>query len=196
MNSFEGYDKINGIIRLKEWGLPTPSTIFIKDAEKQKEELNNFLMSRELVMVRSERAGQSTNCPRMLKCKPYEARDFISKLNNDGYVAIVQDYVPLNNKYSGNILVLDNSIIIELIHGGPVSRLNREGLLHEHIRLGPDGRVIQRRGSEVIPFKELISLLDKLKELPVKHYIIEFSAGPDWLYFWHAREDKTSHMLE
>ncbi|MFA5405836.1 MAG: hypothetical protein WC307_00555 [Candidatus Nanoarchaeia archaeon] len=194
--NFDEYDKIKGIIKLKEWGLPTPSTLFVNNHESQKEEVNNFLMNRELVMVRSERLGQSTNCPRKLKCSPYEAREFISKLNNDGYVAIVQDYVPLNNKYSGNILVFTTSIIIEAMHGGPVSKLNREGIMHEHIRLGADGRVLIKHGQEVIPYKELLSVLDKLKGLPIKNHIIEFSAGPDWLYFWHVREDKTSNMLE
>lgn len=191
----QGYEKVKGIIKLKELGLPTPQTIFVKDLELQRNDVNNFLMNKELVMVRSDKEGQPTHCPRNLKCKPIDAKEFIKKLNEDNYIAILQDYVPLNNRYSGNILTLSDSFIVELVRGGPTSKLNRDGIMHEHLRLDSQGSIIQHNGEEVIPRNELSMILKRVKDLP-KYHIYEFSSGPDWFYFWQVRDDPTSKLLD
>ena len=189
------YKKVEGIKKLVALGLPTPKTIFINNVEEQLNELNNFLLDKELVMVRSDHPSQSTHCPRVLKCTRYEAKSFIKQLNSQGFMAIVQEHVPLNNRYSGNILVLSDSFIIESMSGGPVSKLNRDGVVHEHVVI-KEGRVVKRQGRQVIPLNELQSIVNKVKGLPVKYHILEFSSGPDWFYFWHARKDLTSKVLE
>jgi len=193
---FENYPKINGIIKLRNLGLPTPKTLIINDYELQKQEINNFLMMRKFVMIRSEKEGQSTHCPSMIQCPINQAGSFIKELNTNGYAAIVQDYIPLNNIYSGNILVLNDSFIIEVMKGGPVSKLNREGKVDEHLRISKAGDTITHFGSNVIPINDVKKIISKVKDLPLKNHIIEFSSGPDWFYFWHAREDKTSAKLE
>jgi len=192
----EGYDKVNSIIKLKELGLPTPPTVFVNDLETQRNEVNNFLLDKEYVMIRSDRAGKSNYCPRLLKCNAREAKDFINKLNNDGYIAILQEHVPLNNRYSGNILVLEGSFIIESMRGGPGSKLTREGVLHEHLRISKEGMILHQHGESVIPKKDIEKLINNVKDLPVKHHIIAFSSGPDWFYFWDAQEDPSSKKLE
>ncbi len=192
---FEGFNKINGIIKLKDWGLPSPSTVFINDLYAQSNELNNFLIGKKFVMIRSDKKGNSTHCPRLLKCNAYEVKDFIRRLNSQGYVAIVQDYVPLNNVYSGNILLLNNKLIIEVMRGGPVSKLNREGIVHEHLMADYSGNILFHRGEFVIPNRVVNQLIKLTNSIP-KHNILEFSSGPDWFYFWHAREDPTSKLLD
>jgi len=188
--------KIMGIKKLEELGLPTPPTVFISNLEEQVNELSNFLIGKDYVMIRSDSEKQSTHCPRNLKCSSYEARRFVQQLNNNGYTAIVQDYVPINNRYSGNILILNNSFIIESMNGGPVSKLNREGLMHEHLRTDKEGNIIMRHGSKVIPEQEVKAIINRVKDLPAKNHILEFSSGPDWFYFWHARKDPTSVKLD
>jgi len=190
------FEKIEGINKVIRLGLPTPKTVFVKDLETQNNEVNNFLLGKESVMVRSEHPTKSTHCPRILKASPYEAKEFIKKLNSDGYTAILQEHVPLNNEYSGNILVLNNSFIIEAIRGGPVSKLNRDGLLHEHLRISKNGELITHHGESVIPMKEITKIINKVSDESLKNNIIEFSKGPDWFYFWHARADPTSKKLE
>jgi len=190
------YKKVAGIKKLFELGLPTPETVFINNVDEQRNKLNNFLLDKEIVMIRSDHESKSTHCPRNLKCSRYEAKSFIKQLNQNGYTAIIQDHVPLNNRYSGNILVLENSFIIEAMNGGPVSKLNREGVMHEHIRISRDGQILKRHGQQVIPVKDMQAIINRVKDLPVKNHILEFSSGPDWFYFWHAREDPTSKKLE
>lgn len=188
-------EKVKGIIRLKELGLPTPKTIFIKDFKSQLNEVNNFLLDKDYVMIRSDKEGQSTHCPRNLKCLSRQAKDFIKELNNNNYVAILQEYVPLNNHYSGNVLVLNNSFIIEAVRGGPTSKLNRDGLMNQHLRIEREGGVSFRYGEQLIPEKEIKMIVDRVRDLP-KYNIYEFSRGPDWFYFWQVREDPTSKVLD
>lgn len=182
-------------MRLKELSLPTPPTIFVKDLDAQRSEVNNFLLNRDYVMVRSDSEDKSTHCPRNLKCTPYQAKEFIKELNNKNYVAIVQEYVPLNNHYSGNVLKLGDSFIIETVKGGPTSKLNRDGLMNEHLRLSKEGEVLLRRGEEVITNRDLTRIINHVKELP-EYHIYEFSSGPGWFYFWQVREDPTSRVLD
>jgi uncharacterized protein YlzI (FlbEa/FlbD family) len=192
----EEYNKVQGILKVKELGLPCPETLFVKNLNAQLNNVNNFLLGRDYVMIRSDHKNQRTHCPRVLKCKVGDALKVIKELNETGYVAILQEYVPLNNRYSGNILVLNNEFIIEAIMGGPLTKLNRDGLLHEHIRVSGDGQVLFHHGEKVIPKEEIKTIIDKVKNLPVKHNILEFSSGPDWFYFWHVREDPSSKLLE
>jgi hypothetical protein len=104
--------------------------------------------------------------------------------------------VPLNNNYSGNILLLKDSFIIEVMKGGPVSKLNREGIVDEHLRINKMGDVTFHQGGSVIPSADLKDIINRVKDLSLTYHILEFSKGPDWFYFWHAREDKTSKKLE
>ena len=186
--------KVESIVKLKSLGLPTPPTIIIKNFEEQLNEINNFLSTRTYVMIRSDK-DDGMNCPRILKCPSYNAKEHIRRLNENGYVVILQDYVPLNNRYSGNALVLENLVVIEAIEGGPVSKISREGIIHQHVQLSKSGELINFHGREVIPKDELIKIFSIVRNLP-KYHIYEFSSGPNWFYFWQAREDKTSRVLD
>ncbi len=194
MSSIPLMRKIKSILKLKELGLPTPKTLIITDIEKQYNEINNFLAPRSYVMIRTDK-GDGTFCPRILKCPAYSAKDYIRQLLNSGYAVIMQDYVPLNNRYSGNALVLSKKIIIEAIEGGPVSKISREGLVHQHIQINKDGEILYEKGRSVIPMNELSKIVNLIKNLPAYH-IYEFSAGPDWFYFWQAKEEPTSKKLD
>ncbi len=186
------FKKIEGIKRLISLGLPTPKTIFIKDIDNEINKLINFLSDKEFVMIRSESINQSTHCPSMIKATKHEALQFIKKLNDDGFIAIVQEHVPLNNLLSGTALRLNELFIIEAIRGGPGSKLTRNGLLDEHLRVNNNGEEVFHYGKRIIT-KNLVKLL--MNYVSIKHHIFEFSVGPDWFYFWDAKPDPTTSTL-
>ncbi|MFZ3077327.1 MAG: hypothetical protein WA139_02630 [Candidatus Aenigmatarchaeota archaeon] len=194
-NSFA---KIDSIIQLQKLGLPTPQTAFILDAEKQNAEIDVFLKNRELVMIRSDKNGCEGKCPHNLKCPKHEAKEFIKKLNAEGFAAILQEHVPFNAFASGNVLLLKKKMIVEMMEGSPLTKLNREGKLDEHIVMERfNGRKeIRHHGKRLLARNMLKKVLDLVEYLPFENKIVEFAVAPDWMFFWQIRDDRTSAMLE
>lgn len=191
------FGKIASIIEIKRLGLPSPDTVFVFDAEKQDAEIDVFLKGRELVMIRSDKKDCAGKCPHNLACPKAEAKKFIKKLNSEGFAAILQEHVPFNAHASGNILLLKDMMIIELMEGSPLTKLNREGKLDEHIRMGRfNGRnEISHHGKRILPRNILKKVLDLVEYLPFENRIVEFAVAPDWLFFWQIKDDKTAEKL-
>jgi len=197
-DSENSFSKIDSIIQIRKLGLPTPETIFVYDAGKQDAEIDVFLKNRELVMIRSDKKDSAGKCPNYLGCPKNEAKEFIRKLNSEGYAVILQEHVPFNTTASGNILLLKSEMIIELMVGGPLTKLNREGKLDEHIVLERfNGRKeLHHSGKRLLARNILKKVLDLVEYLPFENRIVEFAVAPDWLFFWQIRDDETSKMLE
>jgi len=197
-NAENSFAKVNSIMQIQRLGLPTPETVFIFDSEKQGAEIDIFLKNRELVMIRSDKKDSAGKCPHNLKCPKHEAKEFIKKLNAEGFAAILQEHVPFNAFASGNVMLLKNKMIIELMEGSPLTKLNRDGKLDEHIVLGRFNgrREIRHHGKRLLARNMLKKVLDLVEYLPFENRIVEFAVAPDWLFFWQIRDDKTSRMLE
>jgi hypothetical protein len=193
-----GFLKIGSIIQMQKLGLPTPETVFVFDAEKQEAEIDGFLKNREFVMIRSDKKDSAGKCPNYLGCPKSEAKDFVKKLNAEGFAAILQEHVPFNTTASGNIMLLKRRMIVELMEGGPLTKLNRHGELDEHIRMERFNgrREIHHSGKRILPRNILKRVLDSVEYLPLENKIVEFAVAPDWLFFWQIRDDRTSAMLE
>ncbi len=192
------FSKINSIIQIQKLGLPIPETVFIFDSERQGTEIDNFLKNREFVMIRSDKKDSEGKCPHHLKCPKHETKEFIKKLNSDGFAAILQEHVPFNAYASGNVMLLKNKMIVELTEGSPLTKLNRLGMMDEHIRLERfNGRKeISHHGKRLLSRNILKKVLDLVEYLPFENKIVEFAVAPDWLFFWQIRDDKTGGMLE
>lgn len=191
------FKKIESIIKLQKLGFPTPNTVFIFDHEKQENEIDNFLRNRKLVMIRSDKSGHDGKCPHHLECPTEEAKDFIKNINSKGFAAILQDFVPFNNLFSGNVLVLKDKFVIEVVEGSHLTILNRHGKMDEHIEISRnDYKKIKHHGKKIVKKEVLEKILKFVNKDELVHKIVEFSIAPDWFYFWQIREDKTSHLLE
>lgn len=197
MKKLNRFKKIKSIKDLEKYGLPTPKTIFIFDFKKQKKEIEDFIKNRDHVMIRSDKENDIGLFPHNLTCPQNEALKLIKKLTLKNYAVILQEYVPWqDDKITGNILILRNNILIELMKGGPSTLLNREGRVDEYKKIKKDNlREIERFGKRIIKKKDLNNILRMVKHLP-PYKIIEFSIGPGWLYFWQIRDDKTAKKLE
>lgn len=197
-DSENSFAKIDSIIQIRKLGLPTPETVFIFDAEKQEAEIDGFLKDREFVMIRSDKKDSAGKCPNYLGCPKGNAKEFIKKLNSEGYAVILQEHVPFNTTASGNILLLKNKMIVEMMEGSPLTKLNREGKLDEHIVLERfNGRKeLHHSGKRLLTRNILKKVLDLVEYLPFENKIVEFAVAPDWLFFWQIRDDMTSAMLE
>ena len=197
MKKLSKFKKVEGIKNLKKYDLLTPKTIFIFDFKKQEKEIDNFIKDRNYVMIRSDKDNDVDFCPHNLKCPKSKAKEFIKELLSKNYVAILQECIPwTSNKVSGNILILKDDILIELMEGGPLILLNREGKLDEYIKIKKSSlKEIEHLGKRLIKKKELENILNLIKKVP-PYKIIEFAIGPDWFYFWQIRDDKTTRGLE
>ncbi|MBU3958114.1 MAG: hypothetical protein KKB25_03490 [Nanoarchaeota archaeon] len=197
-NAENSFSKISSIMQIQRLGLPSPETVFVYDAETQEAEIEDFLKDREFVMIRSDKKDSAGKCPHNLKCPKREAKEFIKKLNAEGFAAILQEHVPFNAFASGNIMLLKNKMIIEMMEGSPLTKLNREGKLDEHIRMERFGgrREIRHHGKRLLPRNILKKVIDLVEYLPLENRIVEFAVAPDWMFFWQIRDDKTGGMLE
>lgn len=197
MDSYSDFAKIRSIMKIQEAGLPFPETIFIFDSEKQENEIEGFLKSRKKVMIRTDRRGNSENCPNRLDCPKHEAKKVIRDFNASGYAVILSHFVPFDAKFSGNILFLSDKIIVEIMRGNPLTLMNRHGTVHEHIRIDKNSlEEIFHWGERVADKEVLLKIFEMLKGIDLKNKIVEFGVGPDWLYVWYIRDDKTSKLLE
>ncbi len=193
----DSFLKIASIMEIRKLGLPSPETVFVFNSAKQEREIENFLRNRELVMIRSDRKDSAGKCPHNLACPKREAKEFIRRLNSEGYAVILQEHVPFNAYASGNILLLKDKMIIELMEGSPLTKLNRFGMMDEHMRLDRfNGRKeFFHNGKRILSRNILKKVLDMVEYLPLENRIFEFAVAPDWLFFWQIRDDRTAGKL-
>ncbi|MDO8424556.1 MAG: hypothetical protein Q7S70_01290 [bacterium] len=191
------FKKIESIKRLQEYNLPIPETIFVFDFKKQEEEIDRFLVNKRIVTIRSDKEGKTDFCPHKLRCLRSEAKKLIKALVSKGFGVIVQRYIPIRrDRASGNILILKKKILLELMGTGPLTWLNRDGLVEERIEVRKnDGREIGHFGKRLITKKALKKILKLVKNTP-PYKILEFTLRPEGLYFWQIRDDETTKGLE
>ena len=197
MKELSNFKKIEGLKNLEKYSLPAPATIFILDFKKQEKEIDDFLKNRDIVMIRSDKEVDMSFCLHNLNCPKAKAKKFIEKLVSEGYAAILQEHVPSEeDKLSGNILIFKKNILMELMEGGPLTLLNREGKLDEYIKIRRnDFKETEHFGKRLITKEDLGRVLKLIKKVP-PFKILEFSIGQDWLYFWQIRDDKTAKELK
>lgn len=204
-------EKIKSIMEIQKLGLPFPETIFIFDYKKQEKEIEEFLKNRKRVMIRTDKHG-ALECPHKLDCPKEEAKEIIKKFISNGYAVILSEYVPMTWKedggrliptgengarFSGNILFLEEKIIVEIMRGNPLTLLARHGIVDEHILLDKYTlKEIFHWGERIIDRKTLERIIEMLNGIDLMYKIVEFGVGDDWIYFWQIKEDKTSKILE
>lgn len=191
------FKKIESIKKIQKYGLPTPKTVFVFDFKRQQREIEAFLKSRKYVMIRSDSKDDTDFCPHNLSCPKLEAKKFIKDLLVKNYAILLQEHVPwTDDKLSGNILVLKNYFIVELMEGGPLILLNRDGQVDECLRIRKRGLCeVEHLGKRLISPSEIIDVLKMVKDVP-SYRIVEFTIGQGWTYFWQIREDETTKKLE
>ncbi len=192
----DGFKKIESIKKLQKYKLPITQTIFIFDFKKQEKEIDDFLKNKRIVTIRSDKIGSTDFCPLSIGCPRNKAKTLIKKINSKGYAVILQQYVPVRSKASGNILILKKHILVELMGTGALSLMNREGEIEEQIKFRKkDLTEVSHFGKRLIRKRELINILKMVKKMPV-YNLIEFTLRNNGLYFWQIREDKTAGQLE
>jgi len=193
---FDGFKKIESIKKLQNYNLPIPETIFIFNFKKQEKEIEKFLKNKKIVTIRSDKKGSTDFCPLIIGCQKNKAKSLIKKINSKGYVVILQQYVPVRSRVSGNILILKKHILAELMGTGALSLMNREGKIEEQIKFKKkDLTEVSHFGKQLIKKRDLTNILKMVKKIPVYH-LIEFTLRRDELYFWQIKEDKTAKQLE
>ena len=196
MKDLDKFRKVKGVKDLEQYDLTTPQTIFIFDFKKQEKEIDTFIKNRDRLMIRSDKENELDFCPHNLICPKAEAKDFIKKLTSKKFVVILQECISWKeDKLSGNIMTLKNDVVVELMRGGPLIFLNRDGQVDEYLKVNKKGLVVEYSGRKIINKTDLDKILKMVKKLP-PYKIVEFSIGPDWLYFWQIRDDKTARGLE
>ena len=193
---FDGFKKIESIKKLQNYNLPIPETIFIFNFKKQEKEIEKFLKNKKIVTIRSDKKGSTDFCPLIIGCQKNKAKSLIKKINSKGYVVILQQYVPVRSRVSGNILILKKHILAELMGTGALSLMNREGKIEEQIKFKKkDLTEVSHFGKQLIKKRDLTNILKMVKKIPVYH-LVEFTLRRDGLYFWQIKEDKTAKQLE
>ncbi len=192
------FAKIESIKELREYGLPVPETVFIFNFAKQEKEIDKFLRGKKFVSVRSDKAGSTDYCPHMLRCPHSKAKGFIKTVIEGGCAAVLQKYTPLKKGeiVSGNILALENRILVELMDVGPLVWLTRKGEVAEQVIF--DKKSLKETGHFG---KRLISSSKLAKiaryALPLAPYrVLEFTLRTDGLCFWQIKDDPTAKRLD
>jgi hypothetical protein len=194
--NFNGFKKIESIKKLQKYKMPTAQTVFIFDFKKQEKEIDNFLKNRRLVTIRSDKKGRTYFCPLSIGCPRNKAKSLIKKISSKGYAVLLQEYVPVRSKVSGNILILKKNILVELIRTGALSLMDREGKFEEQIKFKKkDLTEVSHFGKRLIKKQELINIVKMVKKMPV-YNLIEFTLRNNGLYFWQIKKDKTARKLE
>ena len=193
---FDGFKKIESIKKLQNYNLPIPETIFIFNFKKQEKEIEKFLKNKKIVTIRSDKKGGTDFCPLIIGCQKNKAKSLIKEISSKGYAVILQQYVPVRSRVSGNILILKKHILAELMGTGALSLMNREGKIEEQIKFKKkDLTEVSHFGKRLIKKRDLTNILKMVKKIPVYH-LIEFTLRRDELYFWQIKEDKTAKQLE
>ena len=192
------YKKIESIKELREYRLPVALSIFIFDFKKQEREIDSFLKNKKFITIRTDRKGYSDFLPCHIRYPKNKAKRKIKELIAKKYAIILQNYIPLrkDREVSGNILILKNDIMVELMGKGPLTWLNREGKIDERIKLKKNNlKELYHSGKRLIKKRELAGILKSVKVIePYK--ILEFSLVSGVPYFWQIREDKTAKKLD
>lgn len=192
------YKKIESIKQLQRYGLPIPQMIFVFDFKKQEREIDNFLNKKKFITIRADRKGRYDFLPCYIRCPQGKAKEKIKELTAKNYAAILQNYIPLrkNREASGNILILKNDILVELMGKGPLTWLNREGKIEERIRAAKKNfKEKEHLGKRLIKKRDLVKILKLVKNIN-PYQILEFSLVSGLPYFWQIRTDKTAKKLE
>jgi len=191
----KGFKKIEGIKILQKYNLPQPKTIFIFDFKKQEKEIDDFLKNKRIVTIRSDKRGKTDFCPLNIGSPQNKVKQQIKKLIPKGYVVILQEYIPVRSRVSGNILILKNHILVELMGTGSLSLLNRDGKVEEQVKLEKGNfKEVEHFGKRLISKKELVKILKLVKRVPT-YKLLEFTLRSKGLYFWQMRDDKTAKEL-
>jgi hypothetical protein len=195
--STDKFNKIEGQKEVKKYGLPMSDTHFIFSYKKQEKEINDFLSNKKFVSIRTDSKINPDFCPHDLKCPVSKAKEFIKDLNSKKYAVILSEFIPwIGDKVSGNILVLKNFYVIELMGEGPLVWLTREGRVDEWaVFQKNDLSEVRHSGKRIVPKKEIQKILDLIKNIPL-YKIIEFTLRPEAVYFWQIRNDKSSSQVE
>ena len=161
MKNFNRFKKIKGIKNLERYGLPTPKTIFVFDFKKQEKEIDVFIRKRDYLMIRSDKENDVDFCTHNLICPQDEAKDFIRGLMSAHYAVILQECISWKeDKISGNILTLRNNTLIELMKGGPLILLNRDGQVDAYLKVKRDcPKKIEYSGKKIIRRDDLDNIL-------------------------------------
>ena len=192
----DGFKKIESIKKLQKYKLPTAQTIFIFDFKKQEKEIDDFLKNKRVVTIRSDKRGRTDFCPLNIGCPRKKAKSIIKKISSKGYAVLLQEYIPVRSKVSGNILILKKHILVDLMGTGALSLMNREGKIEEQVKFRKkDFAEVSHFGKRLIKKRELINILKMVKKMPV-YNLIEFTLRDKGLYFWQIKEDKTARQLE
>ncbi len=192
------FSKIKSIKEIQKYKLPHPKTIFIFNFRKQKKEIDEFLKNKENITIRTDKKGDTDFCPHILRCPKNKAKPFIKKVTGKGYAAILQEYLPIrkNRILSGNILILKNHILMELMGVGPLTWLNREGRMEEQIKFRKDNlKEVEHLGKRLVGKKKLVNIVKMVKNMP-PYKILEFTLRLEGPFFWQIKEDKTAKVLE
>lgn len=195
------FKKVKGIKEVMKYGLPLPETIFIFNFKKQKKEIEDFLREKKYVAIRSDKKNDLDFCPHNLRCPRDKAKKLIKDLISKGFAIILheQNHIPLGedqNKVSGNILILKKYMLIELMRGEPLILLNRDGKVDEHIKVKKDNLKEIRHFGERLIKKEILNKILKMVTPIPPYKLVEFTIGPDWLFFWQIRDDETAKKLK
>jgi len=194
----KGFKKIEGIKELQTYNLPIPDTIFIFNFKKQEKEIDKFLKNKENITIRTDKRGNTDFCPHILRCPKSKAKPFIKKITAKGYATILQEYLPIrkNRILSGNILILKNHILMELMGVGPLTWLNREGRVEEQIKFRKDNlKEVEHLGKRLVRKKKLVNIVKMVKNIP-PYKVLEFTLRLEGPFFWQIKEDKTAKLLE
>jgi len=190
--------KIKSIKEIQKYKLPHPETIFIFNFKKQEKEIDKFSKNKENITIRTEKKGDTDFCPHFLRCPRNKVKPFVKKITSEGYVAILQKYLPIrkNRILSGNVLILKNHILMELMGVGPLTWLNREGRIEEQIKFKKDNlKEVEHSGKRLVNKKRLVNILKMVKNIP-PYRILEFTLLSEGPFFWQIKEDKTAKKLE
>lgn len=148
--------KIEGIIEASRYNLPVSKTIFIFDFEKQEKEIDDFIKNRDYVAIRTDKRNGLDFYPHNLRCPKNKAKELIKELNLQGYAIILheQKHVPFgkaDHQVSGNILILKEYFLIELMEGEPLILLTRDGKIDELIKIERNNlKEVMRFGKRII----------------------------------------------
>ena len=190
--------KIKSIKEIQKYKLPCPETIFVFNFKRQEKEIDKFLKNKENITIRTDKKGKTDFCPHILRCSKNKAKPFIKEITAKGYAAILQQYLPIrkNRILSGNILILKNHILMELMGVGPLTWLNREGRMEEQVKFRKNNlREVEHSGKKLVGRKKLVNIVKMVRNIP-PYKILEFTLRSEGPFFWQIKEDKTSKLLE
>lgn len=190
--------KIESIKEIEKYGLSIPETIFIFDFKKEEKEIDKFLKKEKVVSIRSDKAGNPRFCPNIPRCENTKAKPLVKKINKQGYAVILHEYLPTRKGRiaAGHILILENYILMELIGSGPVSRLDRQGVVEETIKFRKnDLKEVEHFGRRLAK-KEALKSIAKLVENIPPFKILDFVLMKEGLYFYQIQDDKTASKLK